>query len=116
MNEELQSTNEELESMHEELHASNEELETSNDELRARGDELNRVNAFMDTILRSVNVGVIVLDQSLQVQVWNHAAEETWGLRAEEAIGQPFLALEGAREGAPAHAGGIGPFVDRRMR
>ena len=53
-NEELQSTNEELETMNEELQSTNEELETMNDELRDRTDESLRINAFLATILGSI--------------------------------------------------------------
>ncbi|MEW6496116.1 MAG: CheR family methyltransferase, partial [Cyanobacteriota bacterium] len=70
-NEELQSTNEELETMNEELQSSNEELQTTNDELRDRTDELNRVNAFLESILTSLQMGMVVLDNRLSVQVWN---------------------------------------------
>src|SRR6476660_5621999 len=60
-NEELQSTNEELETMNEELQSTNEELETMNEELRVRSVELNDVNAFLETILTSMGIGVAVL-------------------------------------------------------
>jgi two-component system CheB/CheR fusion protein len=30
----------------------------------------------------------------MQVQVWNRRAEDLWGLRKEEAIGQHFLTLD----------------------
>ncbi len=93
-NEELQSTNEELETTNEELQSTNEELETINDELRERTLELNEVNAFLETILTSMGVGVVVLDRSLSIQVWNAHSSELWGLRADEAEGRNLLALE----------------------
>jgi two-component system CheB/CheR fusion protein len=93
-NEELQSTNEELETMNEELQSTNEELETLNDELRQRTDDLNAVNAFLDAILTGLHSGVAVLDRELRVRAWNVAAEELWGLRADEAEGQHFLNLD----------------------
>jgi two-component system, chemotaxis family, CheB/CheR fusion protein len=93
-NEELQSTNEELETMNEELQSTNEELETINDELRTRTLELNEVNAFLETILASMGVAVAVLDGRQTVQVWNRHAEDLWGLRADEAVGQHFLGLD----------------------
>jgi two-component system CheB/CheR fusion protein len=93
-NEELQSTNEELETMNEELQSTNEELETINDELRTRTLELNEVNAFLETILASMGVAVAVLDGRQVVQVWNRHAEDLWGLRADEAVGQHFLGLD----------------------
>jgi two-component system, chemotaxis family, CheB/CheR fusion protein len=93
-NEELQSTNEELETMNEELHSTNEELETINDELRDRTAELNRVNEFLEAILASLGIGVAVVDGQQRVQVWNHHAEELWGLREDEAIGRHLLSLD----------------------
>ncbi|MBE9228182.1 PAS domain-containing protein [Phormidium sp. LEGE 05292] len=93
-NEELQSTNEELETMNEELQSANEELQTTNDELRQRTEELNRVTIFMESILTSLRVGMIVLDNRLSVQLWNGRAEELWGLRAEEAVGYFFFDLD----------------------
>ena len=92
--EELQSTVEELETTNEELQSTNEELETINDELRERTLELNEVNAFLETILTSMGVGVVVLDRSLSIQVWNAHSSELWGLRADEAEGRNLLALE----------------------
>ena len=93
-NEELQSTNEELETMNEELQSTNEELETINDELRDRTGELNQVNEFLETILSSLGVGVVVLDAHQQVQVWSQRAEDVWGLRDDEALDRHFLALD----------------------
>jgi two-component system, chemotaxis family, CheB/CheR fusion protein len=93
-NEELQSTNEELETTNEELQSTNEELETINDELRQRTLELNEVNAFLETILTSMGVGVAVLDRSLAVQVWNAHSSELWGLRSDEAEGENLLSLD----------------------
>jgi two-component system, chemotaxis family, CheB/CheR fusion protein len=93
-NEELQSTNEELETTNEELQSTNEELETINDELRQRMLELNEANAFLETILTSMGVGVVVVDRSLAVQVWNAHSSELWGLRSDEAEGENLLGLD----------------------
>jgi two-component system, chemotaxis family, CheB/CheR fusion protein len=93
-NEELQSTNEELETMNEELQSSNEELQTTNEELRERTEELNRVNAFLESILTSLQMGMIVLDNRLSIQVWNEGAVNLWGLQAEEVLGFFFFDLD----------------------
>jgi two-component system, chemotaxis family, CheB/CheR fusion protein len=93
-NEELQSTNEELETTNEELHSVNAELETTNDELRARGKEIDQVNAFLETILTSMGVVVMVVDRRLRLQIWNDQAEELWGLRSDEVVGQSLLDLD----------------------
>jgi two-component system, chemotaxis family, CheB/CheR fusion protein len=93
-NEELQSTNEELETMNEELQSTNEELETINDELRERTAELNQVNEFLEAILTSLGIGVAVIDRQQRVQVWNHRAEDLWGLRNDEAVEHHLLSLD----------------------
>ena len=93
-NEELQSTNEELETMNEELQSTNDELETINDELRDRTGELDHVNEFFEAILTSLAVGVAVVDRTHRVQVWNHHAEELWGLRRDEAVDRHLLSLD----------------------
>jgi two-component system CheB/CheR fusion protein len=83
-NEELQSTNEELETMNEELQSTNEELQTINEELRCRSEDLNEANALMESILTSLQRGVIVVDRDVHVMIWNRMAEDLWGLRADE--------------------------------
>jgi two-component system CheB/CheR fusion protein len=93
-NEELQSTNEELETMNEELQSTNEELETINDELRDRTGELNELNEFLEAILASLGAGVAVVDRQQRVRVWNHRAEDLWGLRRDEAVEQHLLSLD----------------------
>jgi len=93
-NEELQSTNEELETMNEELQSTNEELETMNVELRERSAELDEVNASLETILSSLGVGVAVLDANQVVRVWNAQADDLWGVRQDEAVGQHVFGLD----------------------
>jgi two-component system CheB/CheR fusion protein len=93
-NEELQSTNEELETMNEELQSSNEELETMNDELRHRTGELNDVNVFLETILTTMGLAVIVIDRQQHVQIWNGQARELWGLLPDEVEDQHLLSLD----------------------
>jgi two-component system CheB/CheR fusion protein len=93
-NEELQSTNEELETMNEELQSSNEELETMNDELRHRSLELNDMNAFLETILTTIGLAVVVVDRHQHVQIWNQQAREMWGLTSEEVEDQHLLSLD----------------------
>jgi two-component system CheB/CheR fusion protein len=80
--------------MNEELQSANEELQTMNEELRQRSDELNQVNTFLESILASFRGGVVVLDRDLVVLVWNHKAEDLWGLRAEEVRERHFLNLD----------------------
>ena len=93
-NEELQSSNEELETMNEELESTNTELETINTEMQQRGTQLDHINVFMQQVLANVKTGVAVLDKDLRVQLWNRQAEELWGVRAAETVGQPLLSLD----------------------
>jgi two-component system CheB/CheR fusion protein len=93
-NEELQSTVEELETTNEELQSTNEELQNINDELRQRGDDLNSANVFLDSMLATLQGGVVVVDQELRVIAWNARAEELWGMPESETNGRDFLKLD----------------------
>ncbi|MFD7072638.1 CheR family methyltransferase [Nocardioides sp. NPDC059952] len=93
-NEELQSTNEELETTNEELQSGNEELETMNEELRIRSSELDETRTFLQSVLSSVGLAVVVLDDRFTVRSWNTAAEDMWGLRADEVRDEAFFRLD----------------------
>ena len=93
-NEELQSTNQELETMNEELQSSNEEMHSTNEELNIRTEELNRVSTFMESILTSLKMGMVVLDSRLSIQLWNNRTTELWGLRVEEVRDRFFFDLD----------------------
>jgi len=69
-------------------------MHTTNDQLRGRTDELNRANTFLESIVASMDAGVVVLDANLAVEIWNRKAEDLWGLRADEVRGKPFLNLD----------------------
>jgi two-component system CheB/CheR fusion protein len=93
-NEELQSTNEELETMNEELQSMNDELQATNEESRARTEEITSLNEFMESILGSLRAAVVVVNRDFIVQVWNRQAQELWGLREEETVGEHLLGLD----------------------
>ena len=93
-NEEMQSTNEELETMNEEMQSTNEELETMNEELHRSKDEMDRLNVFLESILGSLRAAVVVLDDQLNIYIWNVRAEDMWGLRADEVEGRSLFALD----------------------
>jgi two-component system CheB/CheR fusion protein len=99
-NEELQSTNEELETLNEEARSSNEEMESVNEELRVQAEQASSYRLHLESVLRALNGGVIVIDPRHTVQGWNRWSENTWGLRAEEVIGTGFDALD---IGLPVH-------------
>ncbi len=80
--------------MNEELQSTNEELQSINEELRDRTEEVNRVNAFMEAILTSLRMGMVVVDNRLSIQLWNSGAANLWGLLAEEVQGSFFFDLD----------------------
>jgi two-component system CheB/CheR fusion protein len=99
-NEELQSTNEELETLNEEARSSNEEMESVNEELRIQAEQASSYRLYLESVLRAMNGGIMVIDQKHAIQSWNRWCENTWGLRAEEVIGTSFEALD---IGLPVH-------------
>ncbi len=94
LREELQHTNRQLETAYEELQSTNDELQAINDELRDRTNDLNQAKLFLETILTGLRAGVAVLDADMRVLVWNRRAEDLWGLRQDEIVGQHFLNLD----------------------
>jgi len=93
-NEELQSTNEELETMNEELQSTNDELHTINDTLNERSVELDDARNFLDSLINSVQLGMVVVDREMRVVVWNRGSEDLWGLRADETAGSKLTGLD----------------------
>ena len=103
-NEEFQSTNEELETSKEELQSANEELTTTNDELRNRNRELAVLNVevekeraaseqarrYVDAIVESVTIPLLVLDQKLQILRANQAYYADLRERREATEGRLF--------------------------
>ncbi len=99
-NEELQSTNEELETINEESRSSSEEMESANEELRIQAQQAVSFKAYLESVLRSMSIGVVVIDDNHLIQSWNRWSENSWGLRAEEVVGTSFDALD---IGLPVH-------------
>ena len=99
-NEELQSTNEELETLNEEARSTNEEMEAINEELRIQAEQASGYRLHLEAVLRSMNGGIIVVDQARTIQSWNRWSENTWGLRADEVLG---TALDTLDIGLPLH-------------
>jgi two-component system CheB/CheR fusion protein len=65
-----------------------------NDESRVRANQLDELNAYLSSILASMQVGLVVVDRDLHVLSWNRAAEGMWGLRADEVRDQTFMNLD----------------------
>lgn len=80
--------------MNEELQSTNEELSTTNEEVQHRTAAVDSANRFLETVLGSLTSAVAVVDRDLRVVRWNRAAEELWGLRADEVRNQRLLDLD----------------------
>jgi two-component system, chemotaxis family, CheB/CheR fusion protein len=93
-NEELQSSNEELETMNEELESTNSELQAINGELRLRTNEVEEINGFMESVLGSLQLGVVVVDAELRVKMWYGRSQDLWGLNPAEVHEQSLMALD----------------------
>lgn len=93
-NEELQSTNEEMETMNEELQSTNSELQTLNDELQQRTESYLTTNLFLQSILVSIRVGVVAVDNDFSIRIWNKRSEDLWGLREDEVKTTSLLSLD----------------------
>ncbi|MEM7699681.1 MAG: CheR family methyltransferase, partial [Verrucomicrobiota bacterium] len=73
-NEELIASNEELQSTNEELQSVNEELYTVNSEFDSKNRELAELNSDLDTLLKSTRIGVIFLDEKLNIRKFTPSA------------------------------------------
>lgn len=72
----------------------NDELHSTNEQLRERQIEVDELNIFMESVLAGLRAGVAVVDRELRVLAWNTRAEDLWGVRADEAVGQHLLNLD----------------------
>ena len=81
-NEELLASNEELQSTNEELQSVNEELYTVNAEYQRKINELVQLNGDINNLLRSINLGVVFLDLSLNIRKFTPAATSVINLRS----------------------------------
>jgi PAS domain S-box-containing protein len=82
-------------------------------QLRVKADEVDRMRQFSDSILESLNDGLVVLDLDDRIVLWNAPLETMFGLGREEARGRRLDAvfetsfvesLRAARRDAPAGA------------
>lgn len=72
----------------------NDELQFSNESLRYQQAEVERLNRFMTAVLGSMHSGVAVVDADMQILAWNSRAEDLWGVRTDEAVGEHLLNLD----------------------
>ncbi|HKJ48424.1 MAG TPA: CheR family methyltransferase [Christiangramia sp.] len=101
--EEIETSNEELQAANEELLASNEELQSTNEELQSVNEEINTVNAEniqkvddlaalnadMNNLLKSTEIGVIFLDLNLKIRKFTPAIKKHFSLINGD-IGRPI--------------------------
>jgi two-component system CheB/CheR fusion protein len=45
-------------------------------------------------ILKSLQTGIVVIDKSFNILVWNYMVEDLWGLRTEEVLGKSLFSLD----------------------
>jgi len=100
--EELETSNEELRATNEELLAANEELQSTNEELQSVNEEMNTVNAEhqakiaelvaanedLDNLFYSSPVGIVFLDDRLQVRRFTPAMTQQFSLLTRD-LGRP---------------------------
>ena len=88
-NKELMASNEELQSTNEELHSVNEELYTVSAEHQRKIDELTILSDDMNTLLKATSIGIIFLDEQLNIRRFSPCAMESFNL-LEQDVGRPF--------------------------
>ena len=91
-----------LESKFEDLHS---RLARVNELLRRSLAERNRLANYLNSILESLDSGVIVTDQSGIINIFNSAAEKYTGIKAQSALGRDYHDVMG--EAASKEAGEI---------
>ena len=88
-NEEMLAANEELQSTNEELQSLNKELHTVNTEYQQKIEDLASLNADMDNLLISTEIGTIFLDKDLNLRKFTPSVKEQFNFR-ESDIGRPL--------------------------
>ena len=82
-------------------------------QLHVKAEELDHLREFNESILESLDAGLIVVDRDERVVRWNRAIEGIYGLPHDEAVGRTLdelfdvafvQALRGAREDSPEGA------------
>ncbi|MCY2686725.1 chemotaxis protein CheB [Salinimicrobium sp. TH3] len=106
--EEIETSNEELQAANEELLASNEELQSTNEELQSVNEEINTVNAEnlqkmddlaalnadINNLLESTQIGTIFLDSGLKIRKFTPAIQKHLSFLNSD-IGRPISHFTG---------------------
>ncbi len=107
--EEIETSNEELQAANEELLASNEELQSTNEELQSVNEEINTVNAEnlqkmddlaalnadMNNLLESTQIGTIFLDSDLCIRKFTPAIKDHFSFLYSD-VGRPISHFTGS--------------------
>ena len=88
-NEELVASNEEMQSTNEELQSVNEELYTVNHEYQRKIGELTELTDDMNNLFHSTEVGVVFLDENLNIRRFTPKVAETFNLLPQD-VGRPI--------------------------
>jgi diguanylate cyclase (GGDEF)-like protein/PAS domain S-box-containing protein len=83
-NEELLASNEEMQSTNEELHSVNEELYSVNAEHELKIKELNELTADWRNLVRSIDIGVVFLDNDYRIRLFSPKATEVFNLLPQD--------------------------------
>jgi two-component system CheB/CheR fusion protein len=89
INEEQKATAEELETSREELQSLNEELRTVNQEFRNQNEQLAMVNADLENLIDSTEIGTIFLDRELNVRRFTPVVAQVFNFVAAD-VGRPI--------------------------
>ncbi|WP_182866077.1 PAS domain S-box protein [Stieleria mannarensis] len=98
-NEELTSSNEELQSTNEELHSVNEELHTTNAESSRRLQLLTETTRDLETVMQESDVGIVLVDNDLNIRRVTPAAADMLLIRRKNAEGERLVDYAHALEG-----------------
>lgn len=85
--------------LQDEVNNLNLELESKNRELGHSLGEQEKVNNYLDNILKSLNVGVMVIEPHGRITTFNRTAESLMGFAGEEVLGENLGCLGGSEPG-----------------
>ena len=102
-NEELMASNEEMQSTNEELQSVNEELFTVNSEYQGKLEEVSRLNAEIENLIQSTQIGTIFLDRDMCIQKFTPAIQTQFSLKKSD-IGRPLADFIGNFEAKEEHS------------
>src|SRR3972149_3032043 len=73
--------------------------------------DLSAIEFYSQSIIQNISLGVVVIDRRNLIATWNHAVEEMWLIKSENAIGRDFFEL-----GMGQRLSGIRERIDEVIR